>query len=227
MAVKKIKKPAKKTVSGKKKAAKKSVSKKTKRIKPAKKSTKKSTKKVSKTSKRLPAKKKQMRSIREDDDFLAFDESESDDVESLTAEEIDREIQDYEAVKAKTVSRGSKQVTAGGAQELARQISRFMFEKKAEEVVLADLGGLTSVTDYFVLATATSDLHARAVADHVVDSLEAVGIRPHHKEGYSSFKWILIDYVDVVVHIFQKDARAYYDLERLWGDAKFSRMRDE
>ncbi|MCB0833804.1 MAG: ribosome silencing factor [Bacteroidetes bacterium] len=101
-----------------------------------------------------------------------------------------------------------------------------MFEKKAEDVVVADLEGLTSVTDYFVICTATSDMHAKAIADHVEDQLHLEGARVHHKEGYQSLKWVLLDYVDVIAHVFQRDARVFYDLENLWGDARFESLED-
>ena len=220
--------PVKKTTTKKKRSAKKSAKPKKKAIKKAP-SRRSKTNKASKRPSRKPVSKKRSVGIVEgENDLNVFDETDADEIESLTAEEIDKELQDYELVKQKTVSKGTKSAAFGkGATELATRISQLVFEKKGEDVVLADLDGLTSVTDYFVIATATSDLHARAISDHVVDSLESSGVRPHHKEGYSSFKWILIDYVDVVVHIFQKDARDYYALERLWGDAKFTKMRDE
>ncbi len=119
-----------------------------------------------------------------------------------------------------------KRTTQSEAQILAHRIAHLMLEKKAENVVIGDLNGLTSVTDCFVIGTATSDLHARAISDHVIQTLANENQRPHHREGQESFKWILIDYVDVVAHIFQRTARDYYDLERLWGDATFSAVED-
>jgi ribosome-associated protein len=119
-----------------------------------------------------------------------------------------------------------KLTTPSEAHRLAHRIAQLMLEKKAEDVVIGDLNGLTSVTDCFVIGTATSDLHARAIGDHVVDTLARDNQRPHHREGQESLKWILIDYVDVVAHIFQRSAREYYDLERLWGDATFTPVTD-
>lgn len=110
--------------------------------------------------------------------------------------------------------------------ELADRIARLMFEKKAENIVILDLSNLTSVMDCFIIASGTSDIHVRAIADHVIDKLETDGIRLHHKEGFESQKWILLDYVDVVVHIFQNETREYYGLERLWGDARMIKMED-
>ncbi len=105
--------------------------------------------------------------------------------------------------------------------ELARGIADAALEKKAEELVCLDLRRLTTMTDYFVIATVSTDVHSRAVEEAVRELIrERFGVRPWHVEGAeSSRNWILIDYVDVVVHLFQPETRAYYDLERLWGDA--------
>jgi ribosome-associated protein len=93
-----------------------------------------------------------------------------------------------------------------------------LLDKKAEKLVVLNLQGLTSVADYFVLATASSDRQAQALADAVEAALKAEGRRPLSIEGYSS-PWILVDYGDVVFHIFHDEARRFYGLERLWGDA--------
>ncbi len=148
----------------------------------------------------------------------------TDDVETLTQEEIDQELKEYERAPSKrSAPVAGKDLRS---QQLAERIGRLMFEKKAEDVVAANLEGLTSVTDYFVICTASSDQHAKAIADHVADELADAGVHAHHREGYTSLRWVLIDYVDVIVHVFQKEAREFYDLERLWGDAQFTRMRD-
>lgn len=118
---------------------------------------------------------------------------------------------------------------AGGAQQevhqvelgelLARHAAELMLEKKCEEVKILDVRGLTSVTDFFVIATADSERKAKAAADHVADRLREEGERPLHIEGLDAPHWILLDYVDVVVHIFMPDERRFYDLESLWSDA--------
>lgn len=129
--------------------------------------------------------------------------------------------------KARTVTKETaKRISVTEAQKLADRIAQLMLEKKAEDVVIADLDGLTSVTDCFVICSSTSDLHSRAIADHVIDQLTEENVRPHHREGQESNRWILIDYVDVVAHVFQKTAREFYNLERLWGDATFTPVRD-
>lgn len=218
------KKPAKKTKTQKKSAqpVKKSVTKK----KP--KSARKKNKPVRRVAKKISTKKKKVLASDFDERDRITGDEDADDVDTLTAAEMDEELAEYERQKQKTPAKTSKPgVEETPTLKLAKQISQLLFEKKAEDVILANLDGLTSVTDYFVICTCTSDLHSRAVADHVVDELAKMGIHPHHKEGYHSMKWILIDFIDVIVHVFQKDAREYYDLERLWGDAKFMRMRDE
>lgn len=152
----------------------------------------------------------------------------NDDLESLTPAEIEEELKSYEETKQKpSGSKSAPSPADSPGLQLAKRISQLMFEKKAENVVVADLDGLTSVTDYFVMCTATSDMHARAISDHVQDELDKAGTRVHHKEGYSSLRWVLLDYVDVIAHVFQKEAREFYDLERLWGDAQFIKMKDE
>ncbi len=94
-----------------------------------------------------------------------------------------------------------------------------LLDKKAEKLVVLNLQGLTTMSDYFVLATASSDRQAQALADAVVTALKVAGRRPLSLEGYPAQPWILVDYGDVVFHVFQEEARRFYGLERLWGDA--------
>ncbi len=84
---------------------------------------------------------------------------------------------------------------------------------------MLDLAGVADVTDFFVLASGTSDTHVRAVAQHVVDELKKEGVRVHHVEGMAQGRWVLLDYVDFVVHVFHPALRSFYQLERLWSDA--------
>jgi len=94
-----------------------------------------------------------------------------------------------------------------------------LLDKKAEKLVVLNLQGLTTISDYFVLATAGSNRQAQALADAIEMALKAEGRRPLSIEGYQSAVWILIDYGDVVFHVFHDEARRFYGLERLWGDA--------
>jgi ribosome-associated protein len=92
--------------------------------------------------------------------------------------------------------------------------------------VVLDVGKLTSVADYLVLCSGGSDRQVRAIADHINGSLAQQRIHPLSIEGTSTSQWVLMDYGDVVVHVFRTDLRAHYALERLWGDAKQIRLPD-
>ena len=93
-------------------------------------------------------------------------------------------------------------------------------EKKAGDILVLDLRGLASFTDYFLICSGTSHRQIESIADEVESSLRSLSRRPSHIEGYPRGEWILMDYVDFVVHIFTPRGRGYYDLERLWGDAE-------
>ena len=103
-------------------------------------------------------------------------------------------------------------------QEVARAVE-LLFDRKANDVVLMDLRNLSSATDFFLIASGTSDTHVSAIADHVVDELKRSGTRPLNVEGERGGRWILVDYFSFVVHVFHPAAREFYQLERLWGDA--------
>jgi len=101
----------------------------------------------------------------------------------------------------------------------ARKIARFALEKKATDIQVLDVRKITSVTDFFIVCSGDSTVQVKAIADNVRDKCRNDGISVYNVEGYDSMRWILIDMVDVVVHVFLPDVRAYYQLERLWGDA--------
>jgi len=103
--------------------------------------------------------------------------------------------------------------------EFAKLTARIAEENRAEDIVVLDLRGISSVADFFVIATGTSDRQMRAIADQIEQQGRALGQKPYGISGYEHGTWILIDYVDVVVHLFDPERRAYYDLELLWGDA--------
>lgn len=84
---------------------------------------------------------------------------------------------------------------------------------------MLDLRRVSDATDFFVIASGSSDIHVRALAEHVLEALKQAGRRPHHVEGITAGRWALLDFVDVVIHIFHPTIRAYYQLERLWADA--------
>ncbi|NTW52437.1 MAG: ribosome silencing factor [Chlorobiaceae bacterium] len=130
-----------------------------------------------------------------------------------------------------SMSRSEHTVTSGyDAREvamselLAKRVAELSLEKKGENVKILDLRGLTTVTDFFVIITADSERKAKAVTDHIVDELKEEGERPMHIEGLDTLRWVLVDYIDVVVHVFQPDERRFYDLESLWSDAVVTRV---
>ena len=112
------------------------------------------------------------------------------------------------------------------SQELANTIAHLGLEKKAKQIVVSDLRELGGVTDFFVIMSGDSEPQLKAIADHIIKDLKGTDIRVYHKEGYDSLRWVLLDYVDVVVHIFKPDTREFYGLERLWGDAKIDFVMD-
>lgn len=111
--------------------------------------------------------------------------------------------------------------------ELATLAAREAADRKGSDVALMDLRGLTSATDFFVVASGESDVQVKSIADRVEARLKEEDVRPWHVEGLSNAYWVLLDYVDFVVHVFHRDARDYYDLERLWADAPVERLGEE
>ena len=111
------------------------------------------------------------------------------------------------------------------ALHLARKAGEFALEKKANEVKILDLRGITSITDYFVICSGDADIQIRAIADAITANLKEEDIDVWHTEGYQSGRWILLDFVDVVVHVFLEETREFYGLERLWGDAPTESIR--
>ena len=108
---------------------------------------------------------------------------------------------------------------------LAQAVARLALSKKAADVVIMDLRGLTTMTDFFVVCSADSDVQIRAIAEAVDEGMRLKGAAAWHKESGSS-SWVLLDFVDVVVHIFHRSTRVFYNLEKLWGDAKIRRATD-
>lgn len=92
-------------------------------------------------------------------------------------------------------------------------------DRKGRDLLVLDLRGLSDAADYFVIASGTSDAHVRGIADGVITALEAAGHPAYHVEGLPTGRWVLLDFVDVVVHLFHPETRAFYRLERLWQDA--------
>jgi ribosome-associated protein len=110
----------------------------------------------------------------------------------------------------------SPSIAAGPAQRAAQ----IALDTKALDVVLLDLRGVTDMTDFFLIASGTSDTHTRAIAEHIMETMKKEGYRANHVEGLEQGRWVLVDFVDFVVHVFHPTLRNFYQLERLWGDAE-------
>jgi ribosome-associated protein len=103
--------------------------------------------------------------------------------------------------------------------DMARLAAGAALDKKALDPLALDLRGISSVAEYFVIVTGTSDRHVQAVADNITEAFHAIGVKPLGEEGFREGKWVLLDYGEVVVHVFLEPVREYYDIERLWIDA--------
>jgi ribosome-associated protein len=112
------------------------------------------------------------------------------------------------------------------SKNLAKVLANAALSKKAFDITILDLRKLTTMTDYFVVCSVDSDTQARAVADEIKNESLEKGETSVRKEGYSEGRWILMDYMDVVVHVFHKEMREFYNLEKLWGDAKMEYVSD-
>lgn len=99
-------------------------------------------------------------------------------------------------------------------------IVKALDSKKAEDIQIMGIRDLTIIADYFIIANGTSTTQTKALADEVEFQLKQRGVEPTRTEGYQGANWIILDYADVVVHVFYKDTRSYYNLERLWSDAE-------
>ena len=111
--------------------------------------------------------------------------------------------------------------------EFAKEISEIILGKKGFKIRILNLKKLSAFADYFVICSASSDTQVKAIADAVDKQMRDRGIKTYHREGYEALNWVLLDYFDVVVHVFKNDARDYYNLEKLWGDAETIEIEDE
>ena len=110
-------------------------------------------------------------------------------------------------------------MAALSARRTAQRAARAALDKKAADLSILDVRTVSSVTDYFLVCSGKSTTHVRTITDAIRQELKADGVRPLHAEGRPESGWVLLDYGDVLVHVFREDTRAYYALERLWGDA--------
>ncbi|MFQ5571979.1 MAG: ribosome silencing factor [Rhodothermales bacterium] len=125
-------------------------------------------------------------------------------------------------------TKDKKRTTPTPARVLAAHAVEAALDKKAVDLVVLDMHEVSGVADYFVVCTGDSDLKLKAICDAVEDRIkDTCNERPWHREGYEHRQWILLDYVDVVVHLFSPEKRAFYDLERLWGDAPIEHVPED
>lgn len=104
--------------------------------------------------------------------------------------------------------------------DLARRCRELALDKKAEDVILLDLRGISDVCDFFLVCTGSAEPHLKAIAGSIEMGLKDLGVRPRGRDGVTASHWMVLDYSDVLIHIFRRDTRSRYALEQLWGDAK-------
>ena len=110
------------------------------------------------------------------------------------------------------------------SKNIASKIADLMVDKKALDIQILDVRKITTLTDFFVICTSESQPQSRAICNHIEDEMLKSGIKPWHKEGYEQLDWVLIDFVNIVAQIFNSESRKYYDFERLWADAKITKL---
>ena len=108
--------------------------------------------------------------------------------------------------------------------KMIKKITQLMIDKKALDITLINLKKITTLTDNFIICTSESDPQTRAIFNHIKDELIKDNLKPWQTEGYENLHWVVMDYIDFVIHIFNKETREYYNFERLWGDAKIMKI---
>lgn len=108
------------------------------------------------------------------------------------------------------------------SKKLVDKIVEIMQDKKAKDINIIDIHNITVIADYFVICSGTSTTHIKAIADEIDFKLNEIGLEAYHKEGYDTATWILLDYADVVIHVFHQEDRSFYNLERLWSDGEMT-----
>lgn len=113
------------------------------------------------------------------------------------------------------------------SKRFVNRVAKLALSKKAENVISMDLRKLTTTCDFFVICEGGSDVQVKAIANAIREGMEEVGEKVWHVEGFEVGRWVLLDFVNVVVHVFDTETRDYYQLERLWGDAGIEKYGDE
>jgi len=114
-----------------------------------------------------------------------------------------------------------------GSRELASKIIKLAAEKKAQDMLLLEVGKVSIIADYFIIGTGTTAVQVHAICDHLTENLKKTGYYASRIEGYREGWWVVLDYGSVVIHIFQPESRQFYDLERLWAEAPQVKLEDE
>ena len=104
--------------------------------------------------------------------------------------------------------------------EMANKAIELLKEKKAKDIKLLDIHELSSIADYFIIATGNSTTQVQAMSDQLEEKMDIAGYEMHHKEGFRNGRWVLLDFGNIIVHLFHDEERKFYNLERLWVDAK-------
>lgn len=108
-----------------------------------------------------------------------------------------------------------------GIDKIAQKAYEIMEDKKAKNIEIIDISKISTLADYFIICSGTSTIHIRTIADELEHKMDEAGYNLIHKEGYESARWILLDFGELVIHIFHEEDRSFYNLERLWADGKF------
>ena len=116
------------------------------------------------------------------------------------------------------------QLDNNSGQSLQEQIVQLAFEKKAQNLILLDLRGLSFLSDYFIICHGKSEPQVKAIVDNI---RKGTSFKPRHLEGYENKKWVLLDYFDIIVHVFDEEERGYYSIENIWADAPKKEFSDE
>ncbi|MCB0279788.1 MAG: ribosome silencing factor [Calditrichaeota bacterium] len=118
-------------------------------------------------------------------------------------------------------------MTKRKSKQLAEFIAECIDDKKGYDIYIHDVSKLTDLSNYFVVATVDSDIQMRAIANYIESELKDRGVKLSHKEGFKAMEWVILDYFDVIVHLFLPEKRLYYQLEKMWSDAKSIRYSHE
>lgn len=108
-----------------------------------------------------------------------------------------------------------------------KSIAKLMLEKKATNIKIFDVRKITSIADHFILCSSGSEPQTKAILNHISKTLKKKGIKPINIEGQDKLEWVLLDYFNYIIHIFSEEKRIFYDIDRLWADAKITKIEDE